>query len=172
MKGSIYWFTGLAGAGKSTIAFLFFSRLRKIRPPAVFLDGDVLRRAIAEDLGYTRADRRKSAMRNARLCKLLSDQGFDVVCATISMFHECRRWLRRNAPGYREIYVRAPIAVLRERNKKGLYGKRRSRSQVAGIDFPVEEPQSPDVTIENDGRRKPERIVEGIFPLLTRKRTR
>lgn len=172
MSGSIYWFTGLAGAGKTTLATIFLRKLRRAKRTAVLLDGDDLRAAIAEDLGYTKADRRRSALRNAKLCKLLSDQGLDVVCATISMFHECRNWLRGASPGYREIYVRAPLDVLRARNKKGLYGKRRARGQVAGVDFAVEEPKSPDITVENDGTKSPEKIVGEIFPILSGKRRR
>ena len=58
----------------------------------MLLDGDALRPAIAEDLGHNAVDRRRSAMRNARLCRLLAEQGTDVVCATISLFHEVQRW--------------------------------------------------------------------------------
>src|SRR5580658_2984713 len=81
--GRVFWITGLSGAGKTTLGRELWRRLRAAGRPVVFLDGDALRSAIAEDLGHDARDRRRSAMRNARLCRLLADQGSDVVCATI-----------------------------------------------------------------------------------------
>src|ERR1700683_1573893 len=80
--GNVYWITGLSGAGKTTIGRELWRRLRAASRSVIFLDGDVTREVIAEDLGHSTTHRRRSAMRNARLCKLLSDQGTDVVCAT------------------------------------------------------------------------------------------
>ncbi len=164
-RGTVYWFTGLAGAGKSTLAKAFWERLRGMGADVILLDGDDLRKTIADDLGYSEADRRKSAMRNAKLCRLLAAQGYDVICATISMFKDCRAWLRDKAPAYREIYVRAPMEILRKRDKKGLYSSGDGR--VAGVDFAVEEPEKPDVTIDNDGSRTPEEIVDEILPQVS-----
>ena len=98
--GSVFWFTGLSGAGKTTIGRLFFGLLRERNPAVVFLDGDILREVFGNDLGHSREERLKSAMRNSRLCKMLSDQGIDVVCATISLFRECQEWNRAHIPGY------------------------------------------------------------------------
>ena len=103
--GRVYWITGLSGAGKTTLGRELVQRLRAAGRPAIFLDGDMLREVIAEDLGHNLANRRKSAMRNARLCRMLASQGADVVCPTISMFHEVQRWNRENIPAYREIYL-------------------------------------------------------------------
>src|SRR5215467_7494012 len=101
--GRVFWITGLSGAGKTTVGRELWSRLRAAGRPVTFLDGDMLRDVIAEDLGHSSGDRRRSAMRNARLCRLLAGQGADVVCATISLFHEVQRWNREHIPGYREI---------------------------------------------------------------------
>ena len=119
--GRVFWITGLSGAGKTTVGRELSSRLRAAGRPVTFLDGDALRAAIAEDLGHSAGNRRQSAMRNARLCRLLAEQGADVVCATISLFHEVQRWNRENIPGYREIYLRVPIDELRRRDSKGIY---------------------------------------------------
>jgi len=108
-SGRVFWITGLSGAGKTTVGRQLWARLRAAGRPVIFLDGDALRVAIAEDLGYSEGNRRRSAMRNARLCRLLAEQGTDVVCATISLFHEVQRWNRANIRGYREIYLRVPI---------------------------------------------------------------
>ena len=90
--GTVYWFTGFSGAGKSTLATLFCDRLRGTGRTVVLLDGDRLRDVFGGDLGHSIEDRRRSAMRNSRLCQLLADQGLDVVCATISLFHDCHDW--------------------------------------------------------------------------------
>jgi cytidine diphosphoramidate kinase len=151
--GCVYWFTGLSGAGKTTIGRLFYERLRQHHRHVVFLDGDVLREVFGNDLGHSLDQRMQSAMRNSRLCKMLSDQGIDVVCATISMFHECRRWNRQHIPAYREIYIRVPKAVLIERDQKQLYSRamRGEIQNVMGVDLDIEEPECPDLVIDNDG---------------------
>lgn len=159
-----YWFTGLSGAGKTTIGRLWYEKLREAGETAVFLDGDELRQVFGGDLGYTEADRRKSAMRNARLCALLAKQGTTVVCCTISMFDSVRQWNRENIPGYFEIYVKASMDTLRQRNQKGLYGDGRD---VAGVHFQVEEPKTPDLVLENDGQRTPEEQIEQLTQSIT-----
>lgn len=120
---------------------------------AVFLDGDELRQVFGDDLGFTEADRRKSAIRNARLCALLARQDLTVVCCTISMFDDVRAWNSKNIPGYFEVYIKASMDTLRSRDQKGLYS--RGNRNVAGVHFQVEEPKCPDLILENDGRKTP-----------------
>ena len=151
--GRVFWLTGLSGAGKTTLGRELWRRLRADGRPATFLDGDALRAAIADDLGHTAEDRKQSAMRNARLCRLLAQQGFDVVCATISLLHEVQRWNRQNIPGYHEIYLRVPMEELRRRDNKGIYADARlgSRRNVVGIDVTAEIPEAPDLILDNYG---------------------
>lgn len=158
--GRVYWITGLSGAGKTTIGKLWYEYLKSGNPAVVFLDGDMLRQVFGDDLGYTESDRRKSAMRNARLCALLSYQGIDVVCCTISMFDSVREWNRANIPDYCEIYVRVTMDTLRERNQKGLYTL--ADRDVAGIHFEIEEPKHPDLVLDNNGELTPQEQVERI----------
>ncbi len=160
MNGKVYWITGLSGAGKTTIGKLWYQELKKKKETVVFLDGDILRQIFGNDLGYTEADRRKSAMRNARLCALLAKQGMDVVCCTISMFDEVRNWNRENISGYIEIYVKASMETLHKRNQKGLYTQ--NNTTVAGIDVPIEEPKHPDLVLNNDGQCAPIKQIEII----------
>jgi adenylylsulfate kinase-like enzyme len=166
--GRVYWFTGLSGAGKTTIGRLFFGMLRARNAAAVLLDGDILREVFGNDLGHSREERLKSAMRNSRLCKMLSDQGIDVVCATISLFRECQEWNRAHMPGYHEIYLRVPMTVLLERDQKQLYSRalRGEVKDVMGIDVPMEEPSRPELIVENDGSEKPAALAQRIFDLL------
>jgi len=161
-NGTVLWVTGLAGAGKSTIGRLLFERLRERCANSVLLDGDRLREVFGNDLGHGREARVASAMRNARLCKLLSDQGLHVVCSTISMFHACQAWNRERIPGYREIYVRAPMAVLRLRDPHGIYSRaeRGEIRDVVGVDIPAEEPERPDLVLDNDGTRPAAELAE------------
>jgi len=92
-------------------------------------------------------------MRNARLCRLLAEQGADVVCATISLFHEVQRWNRENIPGYCEIYLRVPLDELRRRDSKGIYAgaQRGNTRDVVGLDVPAEAPEAPDLILDNYG---------------------
>ncbi len=157
MMNRVYWLTGLSGAGKTTIGRLWHKELQKLDVPAVLLDGDELRQAIGDDLSFTEADRRKSGMRNGKLCALLAKQGFSVVCCTISMFDSVRDWNRENIPGYFEVYVKASMDTLRRRDQKGLYSG--GDGNVAGVHFQVEEPKHPDLILENDGSRTPEEQI-------------
>lgn len=169
LQGKVYWITGLAGAGKTSISQLLYSRLKERRDGVVLLDGDMLREAFGHDLGYSLADRYTNAMRYARLCRMLAGQGLDVVCATISMFHACRAWNRANIPDYCEVYVRASAATLAARNQKGLYsGGQEGKGQVrnvVGLDQTFEEPLQPDLVVDNDGQTRLEAIVAQILQL-------
>ena len=100
-------------------------------------------------------------MRNAHLCKLLSDQGIDVVCCTISMFDSVRAWNRENISGYLEVYIKASMETLHKRDQKRLYSQ--GGSEVAGVSFSVEEPKNPDIVLENDGAFTPQEQVNRIL---------
>lgn len=154
----VYWITGLSGAGKTTIGKLWYQQLKKEKGNVIFLDGDMLRQVFGDDLGYTQEDRKKSAMRNARLCAMLFGQGMDVVCCTISMFEEVREWNRQHIKGYVEVYVKVSMDTLCRRDQKGLYTE--ATQDVAGIHIQVEEPTKPDIVLYNDGEKTPKEQVE------------
>ncbi len=161
---AVYWITGLSGAGKTTIGKLFYEKLKTDHPNTVFLDGDMLRKVFGDDLGYTREERIKCAMRYSRLCAMLQEQGMHVVCCTISMFDCVRDWNRENINNYREIYIKVSMDTLRNRDQKGLYSgaSKEERKEVAGIHVEVEEPKQPDLILWNDGDRTPAEQVEAI----------
>ena len=124
----VYWFTGLSGSGKTTIGKLFYKELTDMNCSVAFLDGDEMRWVFGNDLGYTLEERKKSAMRNARLCKLLSDQGLDIVCCTISMFDSVRDWNKKHIPGYVSLSTKSTGSLARASTcSKGCSPLRRTR---------------------------------------------
>lgn len=163
--GSVYWITGLAAAGKTTVATRLCARLRAAGRPVVLLDGDRMRAVLGARDAYAPEDRLRLAMTYARLCRELAGQGIDVVCATISMFHAVHDWNRAEIPQYHEIYLRVPAEVLMHRDPKGLYARHRQglQAQVVGQDLAPELPRSPDLTIDNDGAVTLEDVVERIW---------
>ncbi len=160
---TVYWITGLSGAGKTTIGKIFFEILHNDKKNVLFLDGDTLREVFGNDLGYSREDRFRCAMRYSRLCRLLAEQGQDVVICTISMFHEVREWNRQNIAKYKEIYIEVPMEVLWQRNQKGLY---QSGSDVVGVDLETELPKNPDLVIRNEGNITPQILAGDIWEAL------
>lgn len=162
-KGTVYFFTGLSGAGKTTIGGLFHRRLKARKSNVVLLDGDLIRLVYCEDIGYSDAGRRRGAFRSFRVCKMLSDQGIDVVICSICMYHDVREWNRAHIDKYREIYIKVNKETLYHRDQKGLYS---AGIDVVGIDLPFEEPRHPDIVLINDGAETPEDIVASLEETL------
>ena len=166
-KGTVYWFTGLSGAGKTTLGTLWYERLRQRKPNVVLMDGDKIRdRVKCHD--YTRPAREKSSYIDGRIAKILTDQGIDAVYCVIAMFDGVRKWNRENIPNYKEIFLNVPMEVLFMRDKKGLYSGARSGKikDVVGMDQLAEFPRNPDVVVMNDGSREPAVIIEEIAQKL------
>src|ERR1035441_1849681 len=161
--GRVFWITGLSGAGKTSIGRALSAHLEASGSRVVFLDGDTLRAAVSSDLGYSAEDRRSAAMRNGMLCRMLAEQGFDIVCSTISLFHDVQRWNRENIARYHEIFVRVPLEELKRRDIKGIYGDDRRAANVVGLDIPAETPEAPDLILDNHDSLEPEEAVRLIL---------
>ena len=168
--GRVFWITGLAGAGKSAVGSRLYDRLKAHGDAVVLLDGDELRQTIALDLGFTRAERLESGRRNGQLCRMISAQGIDVICATISMFRECHEWNRAHLPRYFEIYLRVTMEVLIARDQKNLYSRALAGevSNVTGVDLSVDEPAVADAVIDNDGGLSLDEIVDDVIKRIER----
>lgn len=167
-KGTVYWITGLSGAGKTTIGRLLFEYLRKKKENVVFLDGDILRTVYISGGEYSTEHRKSMAFQDGRLCKMLSDQNIDVVFCGIAMYEECRVWNRENIENYKIIYLSVPMEILIKRDKNQLYSRaiRGEISNVVGIDLPYDEPIKPDVLIDNSGIYSPNEVLEYIIKKL------
>ncbi|MDP3749273.1 MAG: adenylyl-sulfate kinase [Phenylobacterium sp.] len=166
--GTAYWVTGLPGVGKKTLAQTLASRITASGRPVIRLDGDRLREVLGGRFGYGQADRHTVAQVYARLCRELTAQGPDVILATVSMFHDVRRWSRANIERYCEIYLRASVDMLAARHPKGLYAAAlagRIRN-VPGVDLPIEEPDTPDIVIDDDGSKTPAAVALELFRRL------
>jgi len=161
----LYWLTGYSGAGKTTVGKELYKILKEENNATVFLDGDEMRKVFGDDLGYTKEDRYKAAMRYAKLCNFLTSQGLDVVCCTVSMFNAVRDWNRENTKNYIEVYLKVPQEVLQERDQKGMYSGQQqgTTNNVVGVDLVMEEPQNPNIIIENDGSLTPQEAAKAIY---------
>lgn len=167
-KGTVYWITGLSGAGKTTLGMLLYKYLKEKKDNVVLLDGDILRSVYISGCGYSTEERKRGAYQDCRMCKMLSDQNIDVVYCGISMYEECRQWNRDNIENYKVIYLSVPMEVLIKRDKKHLYSKALAGEirEVVGVDLPWDEPQNPDVFIDNSGVRTPSETLEYIIKEL------
>ena len=148
----VIWFTGISGAGKSTIASIVEERLRANGRAVHNLDGDALRHGLNRDLGFADADRAENIRRVGEVARLFNNVGMIVLVAAISPFRAGRDAARELAgPGrFVEVHVDTPLSVAEARDVKGLYKKARSGQlpNFTGIDSPYEAPLHPEVRID------------------------
>ena len=147
----VFWIIGLAGAGKTTIARALYAKLKATERATVLLDGDDVREIMGSDLGFSLEDRRLNGWRICRLCKYLDDQSVNIVCATLSQFHEQQEWNRANLGNYYEVFLNVDMNVLIGRDQKGLYSGAMSGkvANVVGINMLFPPPIRPDMVIQN-----------------------
>jgi bifunctional enzyme CysN/CysC len=151
-KPAVLWFTGLSGAGKSTIANLVEKKLAARGRHTFLLDGDNIRHGLNRDLGFTEADRIENIRRVGEVARLMADAGLIVLTAFISPFRAERHMVRRMIPEgeFFEIFVDTPLAEAEKRDVKGLYAKARAGElkNFTGIDSPYEPPENAEMRID------------------------
>lgn len=170
-EGFTVWFTGLSGAGKTTLVKRLEDELRKRRISFVQrLDGDVVREDLTHDLGFSKEDRDENIRRITFVAKLLSKNGVATLVSAISPYREARARARHECLNFVEVYVKCGIEKLIERDVKGLYKKALSGEikNFTGIDDPYEEPLNPEVVVETD-RETIEESMEKITSYLEHK---
>jgi bifunctional enzyme CysN/CysC len=172
-KAVIVWFTGLSGAGKSTIANIVEQRLNIEGYHTTMLDGDNVRHGLNRDLGFTEADRVENIRRVGEVAKLMVDSGLIVLCSFISPYRAERELVRQLvAEGeFIEVFVDTPIEECMQRDSKGLYAKANAGKikNFTGVDAPYEVPDSPEVHLRTPGR-PPEELTSEIVRVLSERK--
>jgi adenylylsulfate kinase len=159
--GFTLWFTGLPGAGKSTLARLAAEALIKRGGRVEILDADELRTNLCTGLGFSKQDRDTNIRRIGYVCNLLARNGVIAVAAAISPYREIRDELRREHQRFFEVYVKCPLETLVKRDTKGLYqmalkGKIRN---FTGVTAPYEEPLNPELVVQTDRESRKESLA-------------
>jgi bifunctional enzyme CysN/CysC len=168
-KGAVLWFTGLSGAGKSTIADALERRLHAKRKLTILLDGDNIRLGLNRDLGFAEGDRVENLRRVAEVARLMVDAGLIVLCSFISPFAADRAMVRERLAGspFLEIFVDAPLDVCERRDPKGLYAKAR-RGEIrnfTGVDSDYERPAAPELRLDTS-RYDVDDLADRVVTLL------
>jgi bifunctional enzyme CysN/CysC len=168
-KPAVLWFTGLSGAGKSTIANLVEKRLHRMNRHTFLLDGDNIRHGLNKDLGFTNADRVENIRRVGEVAKLMTDAGLIVIAAFISPFRAERKMVRDmiTRGEFIEVFVDTALADAERRDVKGLYKKARAGelANFTGIDSPYEPPSEPEIRIDTS-KLTAEQAAEAIVDRL------
>lgn len=169
-KGFTLWFTGLSGSGKSAIADevakIFIHRNMKVER----LDGDIVRKSLTRDLGFSKEDRDKNIERVTFVAKLLSRNGVATLVSFISPYREKRDEARSVIENFIEVFAKCPVEVLIERDIKGLYKKALSGEipNFTGVSDPYEEPEHPEIVVETD-KETLEESVNNVLKWLEEK---
>jgi bifunctional enzyme CysN/CysC len=168
-RPGVLWFTGLSGAGKSTIANLVEAKLAQRQRHTYLLDGDNIRHGLNKDVGFTDADRVENIRRVGEVAKLFVDAGLIVLCSFISPFRAERAAIRDMLePGeFLEIFVNTPLAICEGRDAKGLYAKARNGAlpHFTGIDSPYEQPDNADLLLDTTNA-EPDELANRVIDLL------
>lgn len=166
-KGFILWFTGLPGAGKTTIGRKVYEILKKNGYKVEMLDGDEVRKWLSPEAGFTKEDRERHLRRVIYVSKLLVRNGVIVIATFVSPYRKIREEARKNIDNFVEIYVKASLDTVIKRDPKGLY-KRALKGEIknmTGIDDPYEEPLNPELVIDTE-KLTEEESVKLVFDKL------
>lgn len=148
----VVWLTGLSGSGKSALSLFVEEQLQSRGIPVAVLDGDIIRRTLSSDLGFSPEDRAESLRRISALARELADSGKVVLVAAISPYASVRDQIRGEHSLFLEVFVEASLATCESRDPKGLYKKARAGEipDFTGISAPYEPPLHPDLTCRTD----------------------
>src|ERR1700730_13655880 len=168
-KGFVVWFTGLSGAGKSTVANALVAELARRGRHAELLDGDEVRTNLSKGLGFSKEDRDTNIRRIGYVARVVARSGGVAITAAISPYREVRDEVRSQTPGFVEVYMRCPIETLTERDTKGLYRKALAGeiANFTGVNDPYEEPLHPEVVCDT-ARETPDQSLARIIDTLER----
>jgi adenylylsulfate kinase len=167
-QGAVVWVTGLSGSGKTTLCRAIRELMQPQRAGIILLDGDIVREAFGEDLGYTLADRRTQLRRLQGLARLLAEQGLLVLVAAVYADPEILARNRERLPGYVEVYLESSLDALRRRDTKGLYARaaRGEIRDVVGVDLPWLPPAHPDLVFNTDRHEDPREMARLVIAAM------
>ncbi|MBD2039205.1 adenylyl-sulfate kinase [Microcoleus sp. FACHB-672] len=166
-RGVTVWFTGLSGAGKTTISRAVEKKLRERGYLVEVLDGDIVRENLTKGLGFSKEDRDENIRRIGFVAHLLTRNGVIVLVSAISPYREIRDEVRGRIGDFVQVYVNAPLQVCEDRDVKGLYKKARAGQikNFTGIDDPYESPTDPDVECHTDQESEEESAMKVLQKL-------
>jgi adenylylsulfate kinase len=166
-RGFTLWFTGLSGAGKTTIAEIVEHELRERGRSVEVLDGDIVRTNLSKGLGFSRDDRNINVLRIGFVANLLTRNGVAVIVSAISPYKEARDQVRRRIIDFVEVFVDAPLEVCAQRDVKGLYEKAFAGEigQFTGVSDPYEPPAAPELHLKTD-EETPEESASRVITRL------
>ena len=167
-QGAVVWVTGLSGSGKTTLCHAVARLVKPTLPELVLLDGDVVRAVFGGDLDHSEPSRHKQIARMRSLAGVLALQGQVVLVAVVYSHPDFLGENRRMLPDYFEVYLRAPIDLLRRRDSKGLYAGAASGEtrHVVGVDIPWHEPRAPDLVLDASQGLTAEEMAASANPLF------
>ena len=175
-RGKVLWFTGLSGAGKTTLAQAVKGQLQKIGGRTFVLDGDKVRHGICSDLGFSAEDRSENIRRIGHMTKLFLEAGIVVLTAVISPFKKDRTWVREliGNENFIEVYCDCSLDICEKRDVKGMYAKARKGeiTEFTGISSPYETPENPDLCLKTGETSLTEcleetmRFLQGYSPAI------
>ena len=166
-RGTVIWFTGLSGSGKTTVAQIVEDKLLDAGIPVETLDGDVVRENLSKGLGFSKEDRDTNIRRIAFVAHLLQRNGVFVITAAISPYRAVRYEARAMIKDFVEVFADAPLEVCEERDVKGLYAKARAGEikGFTGIDDPYEAPENPELVVDT-ANQSPEQSAQQVIDKL------
>ncbi|MBP5707989.1 MAG: adenylyl-sulfate kinase [Alphaproteobacteria bacterium] len=159
MSGVLIWITGFSGAGKTSIASALSDEMRRNNLVVIHIDGNVIR-DLFPGLGYSMQDRLANAMRIAKMCAMITDQGVNVICSTISMFSEIHEFNRKHNDKFFTVVVNTDAKIIKSRDLRGIYTKNKD---IVGITQTYVLPPNPDLVICNDADNKQIDQAKKIF---------
>lgn len=167
----VIWLTGLPGSGKTTIAKALYPRLKELGFKVELLDGDIVRKELSPELGFTKQDREIHARRVVYLSKILSRNGIISIVSLISPYREFRRYARNETNmnnNFYEVYVKCSLETCIGRDPKGLYKKALSGEikDLTGLQDPYEEPNNPEIIVDTEKQTLDECVNEIIHKVL------
>jgi adenylylsulfate kinase len=166
-RGFTLWFTGLSGAGKTTVSEIVEKELKERGLRVEVLDGDIVRTNLSKGLGFSREDRNVNVLRIGFVANLLTRNGVAVIVSAISPYKEARDQVRRRIIDFVEVFVDVPLEVAAERDVKGLYKKAFAGEieQFTGVSDPYEPPVAPDLILKTD-EETPEESARKVLEKL------